>query len=498
MAPPDEPEDPTPPGGDADAARAADRGDARDAEPGDGDPSRPFTRIDAEEIRERGDSSVLTEAAREELSVEELRDAWPVLDLGERSDGLRLLEQEDAEELFESLSAHDQMRLLLHWRPGKRRSWIRLLEPDDAADVIQEAPDERRGELLALLDEPTRKEVQALLAYEEDEAGGLMNTRYARLRAHMTADEAISYLRRQARSALETIYYAYVLDPDQRLLGVVSLRDLLLAPPRRMIAEVMETDIVRANDEMDQEQLSRLFAEQDLPVIPIVDSAGVMKGIVTVDDIVDVVEEEATEDIQKFGGMEALEQPYMDSSMREMIRKRGLWLTVLLFGGMLTTFALAGFQEQIDRVTVLALFIPMIISSGGNSGSQASTLVIRAMALGEVRPRDWWRVMRRELLTSVALGAFLGTIGLLRVLLWPSAAQAYGEHYVLIGVVIALSLFGVVLFGAMVGAMLPFLLKRVGLDPASASAPLVATLVDVTGILIYFSLATAILASALP
>jgi magnesium transporter len=472
------------------------------------DTSGRITKIDADEIRdlaeeqregtEREEPSAVVETERSDaLSPDELRDAWPVLDLDERSDGLKLLEQEDSEELFESLSAHDQMRLLLHWRPGKRRSWIRLLEPDDVADVIQEAPADRRGELIGLLDEPTRKEVQALLAYEEDEAGGLMNTRYARLRHNMTADEALSYLRRQAKTTLETIYYAYVLDNAQKLLGVLSLRDLLSANPRKPVSEIMETDVVRANDEMDQETLSRLFAEQDLPVIPVVDRDGVMKGIVTVDDIVDVVEEEATEDAQKFGGMEALDVPYMESSLRDMIRKRGIWLTVLLFGEMLTTFALAGFQESIDKVVVLALFIPLIISSGGNSGSQASTLVIRAMALGEVRPRDWWRVMRREVLTSLALGLILGVIGTMRVLFWPDAADAYGEHYELIAFVIGLSLFGVVMFGTLAGSMLPFVLKRVGLDPASASAPLVATLVDVTGLLIYFSLATIILSGVL-
>ena len=462
--------------------------------------SRPFTRIDAETIRDLGEASEVAPIpvpSSEPLSVEELRDAWPVLDLDERSDGLRLLEQEDAEELFESLSAHDQMRLLLHWRPGKRRSWIRLLEPDDAADVIQEAPDDRRAELLALLDEPTRKEVQALLAYEEDEAGGLMNTRYARLRPRMTVDEALSYLRRQARTELETIYYAYVLDPEQKLLGVISLRDLLSASPRKIVAEIMETDIVRANDEMDQEQLSRLFAEQDLPVIPIVDGAGVMKGIVTVDDIVDVVEEEATEDAQKFGGMEALDQPYLESGIGEMVKKRGVWLTVLLLGQMLTATVIGAFQGQIEQAAVLAMFMPLVISSGGNSGSQASTLVIRAMAVGELRAKDWWRVMRREILTGVLLGVGLGLLGLLRVTLWPSASSSYGEHYALLGVTVGVSLIAAVVFGTLAGAMLPFLLRKLGADPASASAPAVATLSDVTGLLIYFTCATAILTGSM-
>jgi magnesium transporter len=252
----------------------------------------------------------------DELSIEDLRDAWPLLDLDERGDGLRVLPREDAEDFFVSLPAADQAALLLHFRPGQRRQWMRLLEPDDVADVIQEAGDPHKAALLALLDVPTRKEVTALLAYEEDEAGGLMSTRYARLRPQMTADEAISFLRRQARAAVETIYYAYVLDPEQHLLGVVSFRDLFGADPRTIVAEVMETDVVRVTDEMDQESVSRVFAEHDLNVIPVVDAEGKMKGIVTVDDIVDVVQEEATEDAQKFGGMAALEVPYLQSSRR--------------------------------------------------------------------------------------------------------------------------------------------------------------------------------------
>jgi magnesium transporter len=457
-------------------------------------------RIDPETIREladMGNAAPVPVAQDEPLSAEELREAWPVLDLGERSDGLKLLEQEDAEELFISLQARDQRLLLLFWRPGKRRSWIRLLEPDDVADVIQDAPDDERAGLMGLLDEPTRKEVSALLAYNEDEAGGLMNTRYARLRPNMTADQAISYLRRQAKTTLETIYYAYVLDPDQKLLGVVSFRDLLSAQPGKTVSDIMEVDVVRANEGMDQETLSRVFVEQDLPVIPVVDDDGVMKGIVTVDDIVDVVEEEATEDIQKFGGMEALEQPYLESSLREMIKKRGVWLTVLLFGGMLTTSALAAFQNQLDQAVVLTLFMPLIIASGGNSGSQASTLVIRAMALDEVRGRDWWRVLRRELMTGLALGAVLGALGLLRVVLWPGASDKYGEHYLLIAITVSISLICVVIFGTIAGSMLPFILKKCGADPASASAPAVATLVDVSGLILYLTVANIILSGTM-
>jgi magnesium transporter len=412
-----------------------------------------------------------------------------------------VLLREDAEDFFIALTAGDQAALLLHFRPGQRRQWMRLLEPAAVADVVQEAGEANRTILLDLLDAPTRKEVTALLAYAEDEAGGLMSTRYARLRPNMTADEAISYLRRQAQDKIETIYYAYVLDPDQHLLGVVSFRDLFASDPRKIVADIMETDVVRVSDEMDQETVSRIFAEHDLTVVPVVDKNGKMKGIVTVDDIVDVVQEEATEDAQKFGGMEALDMPYLASSRREMIRKRARWLTILSIGEMLTATALGFFQHALDEVTILAVFLPLIISSGGNSGSQASTLVIRAMALGEVRAADWWLVFRREIVIGVVLGLILGIVASIRVMVW-GAAGAYheirgGEHYVLVGATVAISLVGCVLWGTLMGSMLPFVLRRAGADPASASAPLVATLVDVSGIIIYFTIAHVILSGAL-
>ncbi|HPH69411.1 MAG TPA: magnesium transporter, partial [Kofleriaceae bacterium] len=310
----------------------------------------------------------------------------------------------------------------------------------------------------------------------------------------MTADEAISYLRRQARDKVETIYYTYVLDPEQRLLGVVSFRDLFAAAPATLVGDIMETDVVRVSDGTDQEALSRLFAEHDLTVVPVVDETGRMKGIVTVDDIVDVVQEEATEDIQKFGGMAALETPYLQSSVRQMVRKRGVWLAILVVAEMLTTTAMGYFEKQMHTATVLAIFIPLIISGGGNSGSQASTLVIRAMALGELRPADWWRVIRKELVVGTALGALLAVIVGIRVLLWGVfGLGGYGPSYGYIATTVAVSIGGVVLFGAIVGSMLPFVLRKLGADPASASGPFVATLVDVTGIVIYFTVASVVL-----
>ena len=440
---------------------------------------------------------ISSEPGEDELTAEELRDAWPLLDLEERSDGLRVLPREEAEDFWISLSAADQALLLLHFRAGQRRQWMRLLEPDDVADVIQEAGDEHKPLLLALLDVPTRKEVTALLAYEEDEAGGLMSTRYARLRPGMTADEAISYLRRQARDKIETIYYAYVLDPELRLLGVVSFRDLFASDPHRTVEDVMETDVVRVSDEMDQETVSRVFAEHDLTVVPVVDVEGRMKGIVTVDDIVDVVQEEATEDAQKFGGMAALELPYLQASRRAMVQKRVGWLVLLLVGSMLTATAMEAFSDQIARVPLLALFIPMIVSTGGNAGSQASTLVIRAMALGEIRTADWWLILRREVMIGLVLGSVLGVTALLRVVIW-GAAGSYGDAFLMLGFAIGLSVIGCVLCGTLAGAMLPFILRKLGADPASASAPFVATVVDVSGILIYFGIANLILSGVFP
>jgi magnesium transporter len=350
---------------------------------------------------------------------------------------------------------------------------------------------------LALLDATTRREVKGLLDYAEDDAGGLMNTRYSRLRADMTVDEAISYLRRDARAREKTVYYAYVVDGQERLLGVVSFRDLIVASGDKLVRDIMRTEVIAVPEDLDQEALSKLFMRHQLLMMPVVDAEGRIKGVVSVNDIVDVVQEEATEDIQKIGGVQTLEGPYLQEPLLRMIRKRAGWLAALFLGEMLTATAMGHFEAEIARAVVLALFVPLIISSGGNSGSQATTLVIRAMALGEVRLRDWWRVVRREIVTGLGLGVILATLGLMRILLWQGLFQAYGQHYVLLALAVALSLIGVVLWGSVAGSLLPFVLRAIGLDPASASAPLVATLVDVTGLVIYFTVAAVVLRGAL-
>ena len=435
--------------------------------------------------------------AERNFTPSELYEAWPILSTEERVEGFEVLERKNADDFFLQLNARDRAELILGLPAGERRLWMRLLAPDDAADLIQEAPAEEREGLLALLDDATRREVKGLLDYAEDDAGGLMNTRYSRLRADMTVDEAISYLRRDARAREKTVYYAYVVDVEERLLGVVSFRDLIVASGEKLVREVMRTEVISAPEDLDQEALSQLFMRHHLMMVPVVDAQGRIKGIVSVDDIVDVVQEEATEDIQKLGGVETLQGPYLQVPLLRMIQKRAGWLAALFLGEMLTATAMGQFQAEIARAVVLALFVPLIISSGGNSGSQATTLVIRAMALGELRIRDWWRVMRREFITGLGLGTILASIGLARILVWQGLFNAYGEHYFLVAMTVALSLVGVVLWGSLIGSILPFILRGLGFDPASASAPFVATLVDVTGLVIYFTVAATILRGTL-
>jgi magnesium transporter len=431
------------------------------------------------------------------LTADEIRGVWSILAPGERVEAFEYMDRSESDDFFLGLSAQDQAAMILAMKNGERRIWLRLLAPDDAADVIQHVPSSERGAFLWMLDEPTRREVTALLAYSEDAAGGLMSPRFARLRPEMTVAEAIRYLQRQAQEKLETIYYAYVLDQNQHLRGVVSFRDLFAAPGDKALSEVMHTDVISVPDAMDQEAVARVIARHDLNALPVVDADGRMKGIVTVDDIVDVVQQAATEDIQKLGGMEALDTPYMQTSMRAMLKKRAVWLSALFLGEMLTASAMGHYEEDIAKAVVLALFVPLIISSGGNSGSQATTLIIRAMALGEVTIRDWWRIIRRELAAGFALGLILATIGLVRILTWQGLFHTYGEHYAEVAATVAVSLVGVVTWGTLAGSMLPFVIRRLGFDPASASAPFVATLVDVSGLIIYFNAAQVILQGSL-
>lgn len=334
----------------------------------------------------------------------------------------------------------------------------------------------------------------AFLAYAEDVAGGLMNPRYYRVRPQMNAQEAIMYVRRQIRTNPGNAPYVYVLANDQKLLGVLSLKELLVADASRIVSNIMSTPVVSLQEDAKQDEVANLFGAHGFGAIPVIDADGVMKGVVTADDVVHVVRDEATEDIQKLGGSQALDVPYLAGRLTTMIKKRAGWLVMLFLGEMLTASAMTHFQDEIAKAVVLALFVPLIISSGGNAGSQATTLVIRAMALGEVTLRDWWKVMRRELAVGLALGLILGLVGLIRIVLWQQLFGTYGAQFFLIGLTVGVSLVGVVLWGSITGSLLPFVLRRLGFDPASASTPFVATLVDVTGLVIYFTVASVVLA----
>ncbi|MBS1992657.1 MAG: magnesium transporter [Cyanobacteria bacterium SZAS LIN-3] len=399
--------------------------------------------------------------------------------------------------LFLNMSSAEQVELLMAMPTAERKIWLRVLDPDDAADVVQGVPLAERAGLLDLLDRSARNEVSALMAYAEDSAGGLMSPRYVRVRPDMTVDEATNYVRRQSTRSVETIHYAYVLDLEQKLLGVISCRQLLSAQPETLVSALMTTDLVVVDEQMHQEEVSKIFSRYSLLAIPVVGNGGRMKGIVTVDDIVTVVHEEATKDIQKMGGSEALDEPYLKIGLFKMFKKRGGWLMALFIGELFTASAMGYFEAEIAKAVVLALFVPLIISSGGNSGSQASTLVIRAMALGEVRLLDWWRVVRREVFTGLMLGALLGLTGLIRILLWQGMFHTYGEHAVLVALTVSLSLVVIVLWGGLAGSVLPFIMRRMGFDPATACTPFVATFVDVTGLIIYFQLARIVLAGTM-
>jgi magnesium transporter len=430
-------------------------------------------------------------------SVLTMQDQWANLSKDERKEKFGQLSRTDAEDLFLGLNAHDQAELISEASVLEKRSWVRLLAPDDVADLIQELGLEYKEEILGILDVQTKREVTALLAYSEDAAGGLMNSRFIRLRPDMSVDEAISYMRIQAKTQIETIYYAYVIDTDQTLMGTVSFRELFQAAPHKKIREIMKTDLIKVPVGLDQEKVAKIFSQGDLMALPVVDEWGHIMGIVTFDDIASVIQEEATEDIHKLGAVEALDAPYMKIGFFEMIQKRAGWLVILFVSEMFTATAMGFFQHEIEKAVVLALFIPLIISSGGNSGSQASTLIIRAMALGEIRLRDWWKVLGREVAAGLLLGLILGVVGLCRILLWPTRSQTYGEHYLLVAATVAGSVLGVVLWGTISGSMLPFILKKMRIDPATASAPFVATLVDVTGLIIYFTVASLIMTGTL-
>jgi magnesium transporter len=369
------------------------------------------------------------------------------------------------------------------------RRWFPGLDFTD--EVVEQAQD-----LEVTVVAERRRDGRRPSAYPEDEAVSLMHSAYISVLPETSVEDALAEIRRQA-AHVEMIFYVYAVDNMQHLQGVVSFRQLLAADRSKTVRDVMITDYAFVFEDADKEEVAQLMAKRRLLAVPVLDLENHMMGIVGSADVAGLMQREAGEDIQKIGGMEALDGPYLQVTFAQMVRKRAGWLAILFLGEMLTATAMGYYSDEISRAVVLALFLPLIISSGGNSGSQATTLVIRAMALGELRLRDWWRVISRELAAGLALGCILGTIGVSRILLWQKLSGAYGTHYLLVALTIGCSLIGVVMFGTIAGSMLPFLLRRCGLDPASASAPFVATLVDVTGLVIYFTVASSILRGTL-
>ena len=407
----------------------------------------------------------------------------------------RLLPHDLAADTFEYLDFDMQVELLKAIGKTEVASILNEMSPDDRTALFEELPSSASRQLLTLLTADERKIAQTLLGYPEDSVGRLMTPDYIAVKPEWSITETLNHIRENGKDS-ETLNIIYVIDQKGKLIDDLRIRDIILAPLDKKVIDLMDKNYVALNVYDDQETAVGIFKKYDRIALPVVDSYGVLIGIVTIDDVFDVAEEEATEDIHKLAGMEALGEPYLTISFMQMVKKRAGWLVLLFIGEMLTATAMGFFEKEINRAVVLALFIPLIISSGGNSGSQASTLVIRAMALGEVKLKDWWRVMRREIMSGLSLGIVLGVVGFLRISVWSAFSDIYGPHWILIAATVLLSLIGVVLWGTLSGSMLPFILKKLGADPATSSAPFVATIVDVTGIVIYFIVAITILSGS--
>lgn len=422
-----------------------------------------------------------------ELDIDSAKKLYNFLDDKIAADSLIDMEEDKREIFLASLTSEQIADHIDH------------LPSDEAADVIQELPEERKGEVLRELekdDAAQALDIVDLLKYDENSAGGLMQKEMVTVREDQNMIECVRQLRKHG-GELEQVFAVYVVDKDSRLVGVISLKKILTTSLRTPIKEVFMPEIVSVKTSMDKEEVARLMEKYDLTYVPVVDDLGRLVGRITIDDVVDVIREEETEDVQKMGGMSALEDSYMSSSVWEVIKKRAGWLMILFVGESFTATAMSFFEHEISKAVILALFVPLIISSGGNTGSQASTLIIRSLALGEVTVKEWWKIFSKEIRVGLVLGLILGTFGFLRVAVWSTFVDIYGPHWLLVAMTVGISLTGVVLWGNLMGSLFPFVLKRLGLDPAVSSAPFVATMVDITGLLIYFTIASVLLAGIL-
>jgi len=422
-----------------------------------------------------------------------------ISDLPENEQGVlfRLLPRDVATETFEYLDLDAQRNLLDALTKKDVTHILNSMSADDRTALLEELPGTVAQELIKLLTFKEFKIAKTLLAYAEGSVGRLMSPDYLSVKMDWAIEQVLEYIRTFGHDS-ETLNVIYAVDDHGKLIGEMSVRDLLLASLDRKVSDIVsEEKIITLTATQDQQDALDDFKRYDRVALPVVDSNGYLIGVVTVDDMLDVAEEEETEDIQKFGGIEALDEPYIDLPLLELVKKRAVWLVVLFLGEMLTASAMSYFEGELAKAIVLATFIPLIISSGGNSGSQAATLIIRSLSLGEITVHDWWRIMKRELMSGLLLGSILGFIGVFRVICWAMILGHLTMVWVLIGLTVGFSLIGIVLWGTLAGSMLPLALKRLGLDPATSSAPFVATLVDVTGIVIYFSVASLLLRGVL-
>jgi magnesium transporter len=437
-------------------------------------------------------------AETEELHAKDLADVTQALPRELVAPFLSALPIERAADVLEYLNEDLRSEVLETMSVRQAAELVTEMTPDDRADTLEGLEEETSEGILSEIPAAERAETEKLLAYEPHTAGGLMTTEFVSVSEDTPVDEALAAVRRIARSerreAMNTIYTT---DSAGRVKGVMSLRELLAAPEGGKVSDIAWQEVQTVPVTSDREEVAKLVREYDLVAVPVVDENGVIQGVVTVDDVIDALVEEHTEDVQRFGGMEALDMPYTQIGFFSMIGKRAPWLAALFLSEMLTTTAMGHFQGELEKAVVLALFVPLIISSGGNSGSQATSLIIRSLALGEIKLRDWWKIMLRELPSGLMLGAILGLMGIGRILLWQNLGIASYPHPNLLALTIGVALVGVVTFGSLAGSMLPFILQKLGFDPASASAPFVATLVDVTGLSIYFYVALLILRGTL-
>ncbi|WP_456410828.1 magnesium transporter [Oceanithermus sp.] len=426
------------------------------------------------------------QALGEQIHPQEILEHWDGLPGEHRYVLLTYLDPEAAAQIFSELEPEDQAAFLEGLPPWRVRHILEELDPDDLTDALQAVEEEDpklARTIKEWLDPQTRAEVETLSAYDEDDAGGLMTPEYVAVRAGMTVDEVLRFLRRAAPDA-ETVYYLYVIDDEGHLVGVLSLRDLIVADPSMRVAEIMNPNVIHATTETDQEEVARVMADYDLTVLPVTDAEGRLVGIVTIDDVVDVLEEEATEDIHRLGAVDAPELVYSRSSPLELWSARARWLVILIFTGMLTSSILAGFSSVLEATTALAFYIPVLLGTGGNTGSQSATLIVRALATRDIDLGDWPRVLVKELGVGFLLGITLSALIALKVAL---------DGYLGVTPVVALALFLLVIVADLAGALLPLALEKLGLDPALMSNPLIATISDVSGLIIYLSVARVLL-----